>query len=187
MARGMTLSLAALYDYDETLFEELVLPNDINREDFIENLCLQTYSRDVLYPNPDMMKKAIGFWSRKRINIWNHMVETTQYEYEPLYNIDRYEDITKDHSEMKSSGGDSARHFQGAFDSGELTETQKDRTELDSKHEHDHEFFAHYYGNGGVTMSQQLIEYERRITDYDVMQKIIDEFKDKFILKTYSM
>ena len=31
-------------------------------------------------------------------------------------------------------------------------------------------------------MSQQLIEYERRITDYDVMQKIIDEFNEVSLL-----
>lgn len=101
MSREVTMSLNGLYMWDSTLFDLFQWPDEftgdkanLDKDAFIGNLLTETASLEILYPNPSVMKNLIGIWSKKEVPVWNHMISTTMYEYNPIENYDRIEDGT---------------------------------------------------------------------------------------------
>lgn len=101
------LDLIAIYNYDNTIFDLLRLPSAINKNDFINNLLLETAELELLYNRPDFLRFAIGAWSTKEIDIWEKLEATLHYDYDPIYNTDRTETeiIKEDKSGMKEVNG----------------------------------------------------------------------------------
>ena len=91
MGRSTTMSPLGLYNWDDTIFDLMQIPEALNRDTLIQNLLTETAELEVLYPNPVVFKNLVGVWSAKQIDIWNRLYETTQYEYNPIENYNRYE------------------------------------------------------------------------------------------------
>lgn len=89
MARG-TLSLLGIYKYTGDVLDDLALPDDLepDRQTIVDNLLMETAELEILYPDSWFLKQAIGAWSRKQVRIWQELYETTQYEYNPIWNKD---------------------------------------------------------------------------------------------------
>lgn len=96
MSRGATLSALGLYEWDNTIFDWMEIPAALDRETLIQNLLAETAELEILYPKPVVFKNLVAVWSRKQIDIWNRLYETTQYEYNPIENYDRMETGTTD-------------------------------------------------------------------------------------------
>lgn len=94
MSRGNLLSILGMYNYDNSIFDELQLPESINKTDFVQNLCLNYAELEILYSQPEILKNAIGMWSRMQLPNWKKLEETTQYEYNAIENYDRQEEWT---------------------------------------------------------------------------------------------
>ena len=84
----VTMSVYGLYQYDDTLFEELALPEGIDSETVINNILLDSMELETFIPDPAALKTAIGYWSRAQLSVWQHLKETTEYEYNPIWNKD---------------------------------------------------------------------------------------------------
>ncbi len=84
------MDLIGLYNYDQTLLDSLVLPEDLedNRDMIRDNILLETAERELIYPDASFLKSAIGAWSAKQAPIWDELYKTTQYEYNPIWNVD---------------------------------------------------------------------------------------------------
>ena len=84
------MDLIGLYNYDQTLLDSLTLPEDLeDKRDIIkENILLETAERELIYPDATFLKYAIGVWSAKQSPIWEELYKTTQYEYNPIWNVD---------------------------------------------------------------------------------------------------
>ena len=84
------MDLIGLYNYDQTLLDSLVLPEDLEdkRDTIKENILLETAERELVYPDAAFLKYAIGVWSAKQSPIWEELYKTTQYEYNPIWNVD---------------------------------------------------------------------------------------------------
>ena len=91
MSRGTTLSPLGLYNWDNTIFDLMQIPTELDKPTLIDNLLAETAELEVLYPNPVIFKNLVGVWSAKQIEIWNRLYATTQYEYNPIENYNRYE------------------------------------------------------------------------------------------------
>ena len=91
MGRTANLSPMGLFNWDSSIFDLLELPSALDRETLINNLLAETAELEVLYPNPVVFKNLLGIWSHKEIDVWNRLWETTQYEYNPIENYNRYE------------------------------------------------------------------------------------------------
>lgn len=88
------LDLITIYNYDNTIFDNLQLPASMNKDAFINNLMLETAELELLYNRPDFLKFAIGVWSKKELDIWEKLEATLHYDYDPLSNTDRTETET---------------------------------------------------------------------------------------------
>lgn len=89
MARG-TLSLLGIYKYTGDVLDDLALPDALedDRQTIIDNLLMETAELEILYPDSWFLKQAIGAWSRKQVRVWQELYDTTQYEYNPIWNKD---------------------------------------------------------------------------------------------------
>ena len=92
MGRAGNISPLGLFNWDNTIFDLLVIPSELDRETLINNLLAETAELEVLYPNPVVFKNLLGIWSSKELDVWNRLYATTQYEYNPIENYNRYED-----------------------------------------------------------------------------------------------
>lgn len=91
MGRAVNLSPMGLYNWDSTLFDLMQIPKALDKDTLVQNLLAETAELEVLYPNPIVFKNLVGVWSAKQIDIWNRLYATTQYEYNPIENYNRYE------------------------------------------------------------------------------------------------
>ena len=91
MGRSTTLSPLGLYNWDQTVFDLMQIPEALDKDTLVDNLLAETAELEVLYPNPVVFKNLVGVWSAKQIDIWNRLYATTQYEYNPIENYNRYE------------------------------------------------------------------------------------------------
>ena len=83
------LTLMGLHNWtDGKIWDNLQLPEEANRQVFI-NECLRLASEfSVLYADPDYMKTQIGFWSLKWQHSFERWLAVTNEDYDPLYNVD---------------------------------------------------------------------------------------------------
>lgn len=199
-----TLSLLGLYQYDNTIFNELVLPEGMDKQLYINNLLMETAEMEVLFSNPATMRSVIGIWSSAHLDSWAKMWNTTKLEYNPIENYDRQEDWTdnnKTNSKVQSKDVGTGKNHStdiskaAGFDSGNLvTSDQNDNdsnnesTQIGNSEGNSNEELKHtgrVHGNIGVTTSQQMIEEERRVADWNMYEYLIDKFKQQFLLLVY--
>ncbi len=106
-----TMDLISLYQVDNTILDLMQLPQDVDRETVRDNLLMETAELELLYPNPVFLKMAIGTWSKKQLPVWEELIATTQYEYNPIWNKDGtiHELITRDLAATEDVSDDNTR------------------------------------------------------------------------------
>lgn len=195
-----TVSILGLYQYDKTIFDGFKIPEKVDRDMLISNLLTELAEFEVLYPNAVFMKMIIGVWSGKELPIWEKLLKTTQYEYNPIYNFDRTEEYTDEKESktvsegtLENHGTDTENRYGAAFNSTDPVFTNKiEQTagsgnsstgNIDNSETLKHK--ARLYGNIGVTTTQQMIVAEREVVKFNIMDYIIDSFKKRFCLLIY--
>ena len=160
----------------EDLFSELVLPSKIDRKTFLDTLFLDYGERPVLYTDPIVFRAMVGAWSSKWELELTRIADTLTEDYEPLWNIDRYEkvtDKTEDEASETAASSTSAtsENQTSAYNSSNyepdnkniLSSSTGDNKSNDFSREYSHD--GHYYGNGGVTSSQSLVHEEMKLRE----------------------
>lgn len=88
MVQRAVVDLIGMYNYDNSVLDLMQIPEALDRDSFIDNLLMETAEMELLYNNVGFLKQAIGSWSKKNITVWNELYDTTQYEYNPIWNKD---------------------------------------------------------------------------------------------------
>ena len=86
------MSLWGLYQYDNTILDNLTLPTGMDADNLKQNLLVETAGLSILYPDPDFLKTVIGLWSAERQDVWQKLYNTTVLQYDPIQNYDRTEE-----------------------------------------------------------------------------------------------
>lgn len=92
--RSDTLSILGLYNYDNTIFDLLTIPEGLDKTTLIKSICAELADMELLYPNPEVMKDLIGVWSVGCQYEWAKLLESMSFEYNPIDNYDRTETRT---------------------------------------------------------------------------------------------
>ena len=90
------LDILGMYSWDNTIFDNMVLPDELeaSRTDIVNNILYECRGLEITLPSPVALKKMIELWSKKRLYYFTELYKTTLYEYNPIDNYDRYEDVT---------------------------------------------------------------------------------------------
>ena len=97
----INVSILGLYNFNEDIFSELLLPDGVDKDILVPSILAECSDFNLLYPDYDFMRFMIGVWSKNEQDIWAAMQESTELEYNPIENYDRYESITR---EVESTG-----------------------------------------------------------------------------------
>ena len=188
----MLLSIQGLYEYDDTLFQGLQVPNGLNREAVINEILLQCAELEIVYPNIDIMKLAITTWSITNQYTWEKLYDTMVVEYNPIWNVDATTIINRESEEVidrDASGTGNATDAVKGFNSDTWAESDKTDTTSaaseDITNNRNEDTTERRTGNIGVTTTQQMIEQERRIAEFNMISYIAQSFKQRFCLLIY--
>lgn len=105
MATGAKLSIMGLYNYNPDIFDDLNVPDGITKEDVIDNILLECYDFELLFPSYNLMKIAIRNWSNIEQPIWNKLYNTENLDYNPIWNVDG--DVTESREVTREKTGES--------------------------------------------------------------------------------
>ena len=137
---------------DHSVFEQLTLPDGIDKDTMIGTILLRCQEFELLYSDPDFMIAAVNIWGKKNYWTFDKWVKILDKEYDPLYNKDYFETISDTHQGAASSSGNTSQsddytrtdnlattndvtetHSEKAYNSGSsFVETSKDVTDQDT-------------------------------------------------------
>lgn len=115
-----TLSIADLYNVDDTLFDGLRLPSGFdtqeNRALLINAILMRGKDFEVLYPDAVFMKAQIPSWCSANMFVWNRVYQLSIMEYNPIENYDRYEESGETGANSATRAGQSEVNRNASID-----------------------------------------------------------------------
>lgn len=192
-----TISILGLYNLNDTLFDDLTLPDDVDRDILLNNLITELAELELIYSDFNFMKFMIGVWSRKELPTWERIVKASNKVYDPIENYDRIEEWSDNinrnsTSNSRVTGNGNVQHDVAGFNSTALVNASKDTTtenNTGSTTDNSASTGLHtgrVHGNIGVTTSQQMLQSELDISPkLNVYDFIINSFKNRFCLQVY--
>ena len=178
MSRGATLSIMGLYNNDPTIFDMMVFPNGFTADQkqiTKENILVECAEFEFLYPAPEVAKAIIGIWSKKELPYWNRVYAASQAEYNPIENYSMVEK-TEANTDIET-----ANDIYG-FNSASAVPSNKTKTtgnKLNNTVDHTRS------GNIGVTTSQQMLESEIKLREWNFYDQLYKDVDSILCLKVY--
>lgn len=186
------ISILGLYQYSDTLFDNLSLPIwhvpspmpefywQPDRDTLISTILEKSADFMCLYPNFDFMKMMIGVWSRNVQYMMYQLWKSSVIKYEVAENYDRTSSISRSGS---SSGTGTTTNSNTAFNSDAFKAVNKsDTTASDSTSE---TITDHTHGNIGIRSAQELIMQQRDVAMFKWYDVVSDDFIHKFCIELY--
>ena len=168
------------YEDTDPIFEDLILPAGIDKDLFINSLLLDAGEFEVLYADPDFFKNAVSIWGRKWYRTFEKWFNALSVNYDPLNNYDRTETWTTDTDSASNSTSTANR---SSYDSAALQPytSMNDSGTFDGREVRT----GRAFGNIGVTTSQQMLEAELNLQEWNLYQHMIDLFKTELLIPIY--
>lgn len=207
------ISILGMYHYDNTLFNDLKVPTEMDKDIVITEILSQCAELELVYPDLDTMKELIKSWNKSELHIWSRVYEDCTIKYNPIWNVDgeETETITRELSGQTSDSSsgkvsnqvdsnNEAINSTKGYNSNSWTEadktsstgkdvssgsTSENRNGSNSENESITTTKTRG-GNIGVTMTQQMLN-----ADLDILprlnpyQYIVDSFRKRFCLLVY--
>lgn len=262
--RFLKNGIIGLYKWDSTIFDPMVVPAGVDKVEVINTIFHKYGQAPLQHPDPEYMKFFIGVWSHRNLEIWEKLLETTKYDYNPIHNYDRTEEgwtynqnthdsvnkvnrsgtddttgnsttdttlnsnITRDKNgtdDLTTNESGTNEHSVSAENvsdyqpdtldatHGNKTDartyadnehdveekTGKDTTASDSSRDYNEtetgnlnedavdqgSTYLRAYGNIGVTTTQQMIEAQREVVKFNLVEYITEAFYQEFCLYVY--
>ena len=208
----MTMTMIGMYNVDQTLFDNMILPDELDHDLVINAILMRSGEFEVLYPDIDFMKLSIGVWSRKWSKTFSDWVKGQQATWNPIENYDRYEDFTDSGSKSgsstssgTSSGSDTfggtgsntnsvsaydASTFQPSAKTDTTTSNSSTSSSTTSASSTDSETSSnthtgHIHGNIGVTQASEMLKSFYDISAWNIYEHIADVFVTEYCIPIY--
>lgn len=182
-----TLSFLGMYNYDDTLFDELELPTVIDKQSVINNLLLETAELEVMISSPPVMKQALGFYSHKRLSMWTKMAAAFTEQYQLVQTITDSETRTPNLTTTgQNNGSDTSTTSRTGFNSNDWEQAEKVETSLgtgNTIHSTGTETTEKTRTDTGPMMERIMDQLE--LAKSDAIGYIINDIKRQFCLLVY--
>lgn len=180
------LSIVGLYNYDNTIFNGMQLPQGVDRDLVVNKIMIDNAELSLVYTDPEIVKMMIINWSAIHAPNWTRVKAALDAEYDPISNYDRHEEWT-DTGESSSTQTTATERKVAGYNTAPVTDTAEavENTGTgsgDTSSTHD----GHVYGNIGVTTAQQMINEELQLRKSATLEQIIsDSFQSNFCIMIY--
>lgn len=108
MSRQVIYSLIGMEQINPNVLHDFNYPDTFtadDKESFNVELMAQTAELELVYSDSKVMQLMIKAWSRRRKPIWDHLIDTTKYDYDPIKNWDRTEHTTESETRNLTDNG----------------------------------------------------------------------------------
>lgn len=99
MSNGRFVSIISLYNWDNTLFDDIeqylpttvtdptisIEPVPIDLETLIGNIMFACGELSIIYNSPVTLKFYMKLWAKKNAGVWQRLFDTLYYNYDPLF------------------------------------------------------------------------------------------------------
>ena len=188
------LTLNGMYEYDPTLFEGMILPEDYNKDTLLFEILQRSGQLYPYHQQPAMLKTAIRLWFARNFLNFDRTMEALMSEYDPIENYNRHENWTRTpdlsdtntHTGQDStahSGNDSLVHtgIDTVADTGKDTTTHSGKdTTKNSGTDSDVHSYTNYKETvteaGGKTTEEQVSAFDSGT--YQASKKTIETYGD---------
>lgn len=129
--------IVAILEFDPTIFNDLVFPEGVDKQIFIDALVQSCGHTPLLHPDPGYLHYYIPAWGKRTYKIWEKLAATLDLEYNPIENYDRnstYTDTT-DRSLNRTTSNSTKSHGTNNS-SGSNTNTSEDKVSADNSSEY---------------------------------------------------
>lgn len=179
------LSILGLYTWDNTLFDGMSLPNELDKDTLVQNILNDYAEMEVIYPDSHFMKSAITQWSAMRLHAWDRMQEVLYEDYEPFINIKRDEIRTITQTRDLTSNGSNTNQVT-AWNSTSFADRERDNSNIKDTGTVTTTDNFHVEGDSAITDAQDVLKKEMDVRiKYDLYKIIEKEFKERFLLMLY--
>ena len=200
----MWLSVLGMYEYNNSLFDGLAVPDGLEKNDVVNNILFECAELEIIYPNFEIFKTAINIWSASEQITWNKLYNTMTIEYNPIWNVDANESETETNTRdintnsngsnnesinMTDTGAVQGFNSSNWADANKNTKQGTDNVSVSNSEtvsdDNERVLTKRRTGNIGVTATQDLIKKEREIAEFNMINYITDSFKKRFCLMIY--
>lgn len=209
------ITLMGMYNYNEHLFDDLVLPENIDKDDFIASLLIEAGEFEVLYPDYDFLKTSIKLWGIKWNRTFSEWYRGTQSTWNPIENYDKYEtskdvlkhqrnlqdkttygsnstdeqitDATNEHKVAAYDSNDYAPKEKSIINAGKAKNTRGGNDTLDhtGNSKDVTKRESHIHGNIGVTQASDMLKSFYDISSWNLINHMVDVFKSELLICIY--
>lgn len=195
-----TMTLLGLYSYNPNLFELLSVPDGIDKGILVDNILTRSADFEVLYSDPDFVHDSLRIWSAKWHRTFERWLKALSVDYDPLSNYDRKEEWTDDNKGQSTVKGTTKDQSSittdrsiSAYNSSTLQPQDKQVTGSNSESsldnvntsENNNVRKGRAWGNIGVTTSQQMLEAELTVAEWNLYDHITDIFLSEFVIPVF--
>ncbi len=181
-------SILSLYNYDETLFDGVRFPEELDHDMVVKRILLDCAELELVYPDLYTMKTALVLWADSSAKSWEKMAYTIYTEYNPLWNKDANitESRDSDTSRETAANGTTTGQVTG-FNTSEFTNADHTISESGASESGKlaEKIVRRETGNIGITSTQELIQREREIAEFNLTDHIVQDFKRRFCVMVY--
>lgn len=190
-------TLAELYEVDPDLFEDMVLPEELDAGVLQVMILDQFGELDTIAHTTTALRRFLAAWSSARVAAWSRQLQALNSEYNPIHNYDRTDTETEAaHSRggstfsgsTRQTGSDTQTNAVQGYNSTsyepseQVTRvpdlTNRSSSATQSTGAEDRSRTLHAAGNIGVTTSQQMITAEMEMRDrWTVYGVVLEAFR----------
>lgn len=186
------ISLLGLYNYDNSLFDELQIPvyhipQDpptnvflLSKDTLIAMILEKSADFPALYPDWDFMKFMIGVWSKNCAYMMQTLYDTLNYKFNPIENYDRKSTITR---KGTNTGNGSTTNARTAFNTDSMKNTDSNTSSASDTVDENVTEYTH--GNIGVTSGQDMVRQTREMAMFKWYDIVSQDFINKFCVQIY--
>ena len=129
------VTLWGFYQYDKTLFDGIVLPTGIDKENLVAEIMKNSGDLYPYHQSSEYLKRNINYWFSRRLFDFGRSYEALRMEYSPIENYDRKENNTRDY---ENSGIDKASTTLGSTTTATNIGTNDNENKVSAYNESDY-------------------------------------------------
>ena len=197
----MRMTLQGFYEWDEHLFDDVVLPSGLDKDVLIRTIIRKSGDLYSYYQQPDRLKQNITDWFNVAMyEQFKRMYEVITVTYDPIHNFTRTKhDFEQNYGNVKSEAsgethrGDSQENLVNSFDSATYKKDSKQEGKENASSSNEVEtntsdaltIDSTESGNIGNIKTTDFIQDELRLRTYNLYNQIASMFEDEFLVQIY--
>lgn len=173
------------FDHTDDFFADVILDSRLSKELLADRIRECCGNLICVYSERNTLKHYSDNFFKRNEKRFKDLTDTLYYEYNPIENYDRREDSKLTHDGHSSASSDS----NGSTSRSAFNSAANHPVDASSGHAEGENFDdftdtneARIHGNIGVTTTQQMIESQRNVVMFDIIDRIVALWEVEFCL-----